>query len=198
MKVDQLTASSPTGIKQYNPYRAANTFQKWAHQSAWLWSNRRPDNMILKWLLGCHYANLVTLMILFHWLVSDLSNLWFRPSKHFKLGKMRIFGGARSLFKRGGSILYYVLRFYLLGQITSMTGLDSLITLKRLDLSHNRISSIGWSNFVLVLFYSTHKYWPLLSDECVTKLANLESLDLRGNAISNIDDISSLGMVRAK
>jgi Leucine-rich repeat (LRR) protein len=68
-----------------------------------------------------------------------------------------------------------------------------LVSLKKLDLSHNQLRSIG--EFIIYFRLNVVVIHCNCSEPNLSNLTNLESLDLRANAISNVDDVTALGNV---
>lgn len=77
--------------------------------------------------------------------------------------------------------------------ISAISGLDNLASLQRLDLSFNRITRIGKSTGDR--FSEIACFYPINLSENLRMLGGLEYLDLRGNQISDLGDLSSLVQV---
>lgn len=77
-------------------------------------------------------------------------------------------------------------------QIIQIIGLDSLVNLKTLNLSHNRIRRIG-----RVLSHML-KYNVMQFLENLESNEALETIDLRANKISQVDDVPKLAEVLAQ
>ena len=79
-------------------------------------------------------------------------------------------------------------------QISDISGIEELIQLTRLDLSHNLITRVGKKIFHNIVRIQLSVY--IL--EKLTSLTKLEKLDLKANLIGDLYDINELSTVNRK